>query len=230
LVTVKAAMTLDGKIATRSGESKWITGQAARAWAMNLRLSADAVLVGINTILADDPQLTRRPPHSQKRASDSQPLRRIVLDASARTPLDSNVASDPLARFTTIVVGREAPLQRRRALLKRTQVLVAPTRAGNIDLKWLLKRLGSEDVASLLVEGGGEVNASFLLGGFAQRIAFFYAPKVLGGASSRKAVAGAGAQSLEGALDLQDVTWRRLGTDWLLTARVAPKPRPKQKP
>jgi diaminohydroxyphosphoribosylaminopyrimidine deaminase/5-amino-6-(5-phosphoribosylamino)uracil reductase len=87
-------------------------------------------------------------------------------------------------------------------------------------LLWLLKKLGAENVTSLLVEGGGEVNASFLLGGFAQRVAFFYAPKILGGRDSRKAVAGEGAKSLADALQLQDVEWKRFGPDLLLLARI----------
>ena len=89
-----------------------------------------------------------------------------------------------------------------------------------IDLPWLLRRLGREDVTSLLVEGGGEVNASFLLGGYAQRIAFFYAPKILGGRESRKAVAGSGIGKLEEVVKLEEVRWRKMGSDLLLTALV----------
>ena len=122
------------------------------------------------------------------------------------------------------MVSRQAPQSRKRALSRKAQVLVAPSRAGRIDLPWLLSKLGSEDVTSLLVEGGGEVNASFLLAGLAQRVAFFYAPKILGGADARKAVGGEGVKSLKNALTLSDVQWRRLGADWLLTARVGSKP------
>jgi diaminohydroxyphosphoribosylaminopyrimidine deaminase/5-amino-6-(5-phosphoribosylamino)uracil reductase len=89
-----------------------------------------------------------------------------------------------------------------------------------INLRWLLKKLGAQNVTSLLVEGGGEVNASFLLGGLAQRVAFFYAPKILGGREARKAVAGAGAARLADAIRLRDIEWKRLGPDLLLTARV----------
>jgi diaminohydroxyphosphoribosylaminopyrimidine deaminase/5-amino-6-(5-phosphoribosylamino)uracil reductase len=90
----------------------------------------------------------------------------------------------------------------------------------SLDLLWLLKKLGSENITRLLVEGGGEVNASFLLGGLAQRVAFFYAPKILGGRDSLKAVAGDGAKNLTEALPLRDVEWKRIGPDLLLTARV----------
>jgi diaminohydroxyphosphoribosylaminopyrimidine deaminase/5-amino-6-(5-phosphoribosylamino)uracil reductase len=227
-VTVKAAMTLDGKIATASGESKWITGAQARAHGMKLRQGADAILVGINTILVDNPSLTARSQKSEVRSQNkSLRLRRIVLDSLARTPLAAKVVSDEFTALTTIVVSKSAPKNRVAALAGRVNVLTAPlansklkTQNPKLDLRWLLKKLGAENVTSLLVEGGGEVNASFLLGGFAHRIAFFYAPKILGGRDSRKAVAGDGAKSLADALRLRDVEWRRLGPDLLLTARV----------
>jgi diaminohydroxyphosphoribosylaminopyrimidine deaminase/5-amino-6-(5-phosphoribosylamino)uracil reductase len=243
-VTVKAAMTLDGKIATASGESKWITGEAARACGMKLRQGADAILVGINTILADDPSLTVRsgtpspgsarnealPQHAEA-VLGAPRLRRIVLDSRARTPLNAKVVSDKFATLTTIVVSKSAPKSRVAALSKRVSVLVAPAArpstldsrlSTRIDLRWLMRELGAENVTSLLIEGGGEVNASFLLGGLAQRVAFFYAPKILGGCDSRKAVAGEGARSLAEVVQLRDVEWQRLGPDWLLTARVIP--------
>ena len=228
-VTVKAAMTLDGKIATASGESKWITGEKARAHGMKLRQGSDAILAGISTILADDPSLTVR---SQKPEARNQKnnlrLRRIILDSMARTPLTAKVVSDEFAALTTVVVGKHASKSRAAALAKRVNVLVAPVkiphsalRTLQLDLRWLLKKLGAENVTSLLVEGGGEVNASFLLGGLAQRVAFFYAPKILGGRDSRKAVAGGGTKSLREVIQLREVEWKRLGPDLLLTAKVA---------
>ena len=227
-VTVKAAMTLDGKIATASGESKWITGEKSRAHGMKLRLGSDAILVGINTILADDPGLTARPvPNQKSKVQSRRQLRRIVLDSRARTPLTAKVVNDELAALTTIVVSKAAPKNRVAALAKKTNVIVAPLKQPAsrqpqpaIDLRWLLKKLGAENVTSLLVEGGGEVNASFLLGGLAQRVAFFYAPKILGGRNARKGVAGDGAEKLSEAVRLREVEWRRLGEDLLLTARA----------
>jgi diaminohydroxyphosphoribosylaminopyrimidine deaminase/5-amino-6-(5-phosphoribosylamino)uracil reductase len=225
-VTVKAAMTLDGKIATAGGESKWITGEPARVHGMRLRQGSDAILVGINTILADDPSLTFR-----KRKTESgkrKQLRRIVLDSRARTPLDAKVVSDEFAALTTIVVGKLAAKKRVAALAQKVNVIIAPTKKSAIhnpqsaiDLRWLLKKLGAKNVTSLLVEGGGEVNASFLLGGFAQRVAFFYAPKILGGRHSRKGVAGDGAKNLSEVVQLREVEWRKLGADLLLTGLVA---------
>jgi diaminohydroxyphosphoribosylaminopyrimidine deaminase/5-amino-6-(5-phosphoribosylamino)uracil reductase len=236
-VTVKAAMTLDGKIATARGESKWITGEKARTYGMNLRPGADAILVGVNTVLADDPSLTARGRKSEVRSQNKHlRLRRIILDSLARTPLDAKVVCDKFATLTTIIVSKRAPKSRVAALAKRVNIVVAPAfmvgraspRAGSsaasphqyIDLRWLLKKLGSENITSLLVEGGGEVNASFLLGGLAQRVVFFYAPKILGGRDSLKAVSGDGAKSLAEAMSLRDVAWKRIGPDLLLTARV----------
>jgi diaminohydroxyphosphoribosylaminopyrimidine deaminase / 5-amino-6-(5-phosphoribosylamino)uracil reductase len=222
-VTVKAAMTLDGKIATANGESKWITGEKARAYGMRLREGADAILVGINTILADDPSLMARSLKSNVQSLKSgtgHKLRRIILDSEARAPLKAKVVSDDDAGLTTIVVSRSTPAKRVSALSKRVNVIVAPSSGANLDLRWLLRRLGSENVTSLLVEGGGEVNASFLLQGLAQRVAFFYAPKILGGRDSIRAVAGNGITDLRNAIRLAQVQFRRLGPDLLLTART----------
>jgi len=240
-VTVKAAMTLDGKIATARGESKWITGKKAREYGMKLRQGADAILVGINTILADDPRLTFRVNQHSKGNIEHptsniqhRTLRRIVLDSLAWTPLTAKVVCDEFAALTTIVVSQHASKIRVAALAKRVNVVHAPvikvgrvsSRAGSslaspyrIDLAWLLRKLGSENVTNLLVEGGGEVNASFLLGGLAQRVVFFYAPKILGGCDSLKAVAGEGAKSLKESLQLREVEWRKIDGDLMMTAR-----------
>jgi diaminohydroxyphosphoribosylaminopyrimidine deaminase / 5-amino-6-(5-phosphoribosylamino)uracil reductase len=227
-VTVKAAMTLDGKIATASGESKWITAAKARGYAMRLRQGADAILVGVNTVLADNPSLTLRARDGEFTiGNDRKLLRRIILDTQARTPLTAMVVNDPDAALTSIVVSRSAPARRVAALASRVNVLVGPStrsqitnRESQIELPWLLKKLGGENVTNLLVEGGGEVNGSFLLGGLAQRVAFFYAPKILGGSRARKAVAGDGVRRPDKVVPLHDVEWRRLGSDLLMTALV----------
>lgn len=239
-VVVKAAMTLDGKIATAMGESKWITGPESRAGGMHLREGADAILVGIRTVLADDPSLTYRRPlekvgPAMKKKKPAAPvadgavyrLRRVVLDSLARTPLTARVVNDEHKHLTTIVVSRAAPRSRVAALARRVRVLMAPTarrreglRSAGIDLRWLLQRLGKEGVTQLLVEGGGEVNASFLFGGFAHRVSFFYAPKILGGRNSRAGVGGLGAVSLADSLRLRELEWVQLGPDLALTARV----------
>jgi len=225
-VTVKAAMTLDGKIATAAGESKWITGPKARAYGMRLRQESDAILTGINTVLADDPGLTaRKIPGSSFKVQN--PRRRIILDSLARTPLTAKILNDEFAHLTTIVVNKHAPKNRVAALARRVNVLVAPSvdskiknQKSKIALPWLLKKLGSQAVTSLLVEGGGEVNASFLLGGLAHRVAFFYAPKILGGRGARKGVGGDGISRLSQGVKLRGAEWRRLGPDLLQSGRV----------
>jgi diaminohydroxyphosphoribosylaminopyrimidine deaminase/5-amino-6-(5-phosphoribosylamino)uracil reductase len=261
-VTVKAALTLDGKIATATGQSKWITGEAARRHAMDLRAGADAMLAGINTVLADDPSLTvrlpglPRPPSwlqsanfetgspARKPASPTcqtqrKPVRRLILDARARTPLDAKLVSDEWAASTTVFVGSTAPARRREALAHRVNLVVAPeitegeSRAARrqgtrparsshprLDLSWILRRLGGEEVSSLLVEGGGEVNASFFEQRLVQRVAFYYAPRILGESAGRKAVAGPGFGDWPAIVRLSDVEWRRVGTDFFLTACV----------
>lgn len=224
-VTVKAAMTLDGKIATAGGESKWITGEQSRAMAMRLRQGADAILVGISTVLADDPRLTVRLPgtSTRRRSSIDSPrgLRRVVLDSRARTPLTARIVTGPDANLTTIFVTPAAPRRRVDALARQVRVVEAPADSeGGIDCGWVLKRLGVDGVTHLLVEGGGEVNASFILGRHAQRVAFFYAPMILGGRKARKAVGGGGADSWSEVLGLSGVRWKRLGPDLFMTARV----------
>jgi diaminohydroxyphosphoribosylaminopyrimidine deaminase/5-amino-6-(5-phosphoribosylamino)uracil reductase len=151
--------------------------------------------------------------------------------------LNAKVVNDEFAKHTTIVVSEFAPKARLRELIKRAQILVAPLAPPELacsspvqrskfsplklDLRWLLKTLGAEEITSLLIEGGGEVNAAFLLQGLAHRIAFFYAPKILGGRDSLKSVAGDGVRHLNEALELAELKWCRLGLDWLLTARVS---------
>lgn len=215
-VTLKAAMTLDGKIATPDGESKWITGPLARGAAMELRRAADAILVGVNTVLADDPALTiRRPGHAEAAR------RRFVFDSRARTPLNARLVNDGFADRTTVVVTAQAARKRVAALKRRVTVWEAPgTTAGRVDVAWFLRKLGEEKVTHLLVEGGGEVLGTFVDYRQVQRVAFFYAPMILGGRRARRGVAGEGAQRLADVLQLTDVRHRRLGPDLLLTARV----------
>ena len=213
-IALKSAMTLDGKIATSSGESKWITGQLARRKSLRLRAGSDAILVGVNTILEDDPSLLAR----GKRGGVS--LRRIILDTNARTPLNSQVVSDGFGLHTLIVVSRKAPARKVSALRKKVRIIEAPEKQGKIDIVWLMKLLGKENVLSLLVEGGGEVAASFLSEGLVNKVAFFYAPKIIGGDGSRPAVAGLGIHRNGLSRDLKNVRWSKLGPDLLLTALV----------
>lgn len=218
-VTVKAAMTLDGKIATVTGESRWITGEPARALGMRLRRGVDAILVGVNTVVADDPALTDRGAGVAARP----PLRRLVLDSRARTPLDARLVSDGGRENTIVVVVKGAAGRRVAALRRRVGVWEAPDDGGGrVDLGWLMSALGGAGVTSLLVEGGGEVVGSFLGGGWVQRVAFFYAPLVVGGRGAPRGVAGAGmgTAGLGGWPGLRGLKWRRVGSDLFCTSRL----------
>ena len=219
-VTAKSAMTLDGKIATASGESKWITGSKSRAHAQRLRLGADAVLVGVETVLADDPSLTVRTQPGFRRPAWHPVKLRIILDTRARTPLGCRLVSDDGRASTLIVVSELADPAKIAALQARVTVMRAPEREGRIDLQWLLPELGRMGILQLLVEGGGTVLASFFEAGLVHRIAFFYAPRILGGEESRRSVAGQGFRSLAEAPSLTDVDSRRFGEDLFITARV----------
>jgi len=233
---LKAAMTLDGKIATAEGESKWITGLEARDRAMAWRQAADAILVGVNTVLADDPSLTVRMPAKEGgEETDPEAPRqpwRIVLDSHARTPVKAKVLQDTHARRTIIAVTKSAPEERVAALARKVAVWEVSSRDGRVDLGELMRRLGEEEVTHLMVEGGGEVMASFLEQGLAHEVCFFYASKILGGHGSRRVVGGEGAGSLSETTRLKEVQWSQVGEDLLMQARVEPgKPKaPSPKP
>ena len=219
-VTVKAAMTLDGKIATAGGESKWITGLAARREGMKIRHQADVILVGVNTILADDPALTLRDVRRPKAGWQGPALRRVILDPRARTPLSSQVLRGELSEQTAIVVSCDAPTKRLARLKERCRVISCPLAGRGFNLKSLLRKLGQQNCTHLLVEGGGETNAAFIEVGMSNRVVFFYAPKILGGRDARTAIAGKGLPLAKG-LRLEKICWRNLGPDLMLTARVA---------
>jgi diaminohydroxyphosphoribosylaminopyrimidine deaminase/5-amino-6-(5-phosphoribosylamino)uracil reductase len=220
LITLKAAMTLDGKIATTRGDSRWITGEAARRVVMRLRQENDAILVGIGTVLADDPQLTIR------RGRTPRCGLRIVLDSRARIPLTSQLLTDAFAGNTLVVVGDRAPKTRINRIQARSKVWVAPTRDGRICLSALCTELGRRGITSVLVEGGGEVHAGFLQEHLAHRIAFFYAPKIVGGREAARSVGGIGWETLGEAPRLEGVRWRTVGDDLLLTASIRSPERP----
>lgn len=218
-VTLKIAQTLDGKIATAAGDSQWITGEPARREVHRLRHAHDAILVGVETVLQDDPSLTIR------RSGKVRCHRRYVVDTRARTPLTAKLLTDEFAHLTTIVVGATAPKKRIQALTGHACVLTAPERDGRIDLRWLMTHLGAgkgaAPVTSLLVEGGGEVHASFLEARLAHRFTVFMAPKVLGGRDARRAVGGTGFATLDTCPKLVDTQSRRFGADLMLTGRIA---------
>jgi diaminohydroxyphosphoribosylaminopyrimidine deaminase/5-amino-6-(5-phosphoribosylamino)uracil reductase len=215
-VTLKAAMTLDGKIAAADGTSRWITGDAARLESHRLRFAADAVLVGIGTVLLDDPQLTVRHPE----LAPKEPLR-VVADSRLRIPRDARVlgAGDP-AR-TVIACVAPAPAGPAAALRARgVRVLELPGDDGRVDLRALLAALRTLDVIAVLAEGGGELGGALVDAGLVDRVAFFVAPRLLGGREAPGPLGGRG-RALKDAIALMEMTTRRLGDDLVVEADVA---------
>ncbi|HEX5062968.1 MAG TPA: bifunctional diaminohydroxyphosphoribosylaminopyrimidine deaminase/5-amino-6-(5-phosphoribosylamino)uracil reductase RibD [Kofleriaceae bacterium] len=211
--TLKAAITLDGKIATVKGHSKWITGEAARADVHRMRDTHDAVLVGVGTVLADDPWLTARLP----RARD--PIR-IVLDGKLRTPASAHLLPKRGGPRTIIATSADAPAAKEKVLVKAGAEVwrFATRRNGQVPLDKLARALGEENITSVLVEGGGEVHASFLSYELADELVLYVAPKVVGG-PARSWVGGKGIAMLHSAHQLEFVGEPiQLGADLKLTA------------
>jgi diaminohydroxyphosphoribosylaminopyrimidine deaminase/5-amino-6-(5-phosphoribosylamino)uracil reductase len=176
LVTLKLASTLDGRIATHGGESKWITGEAARRMAHALRGRSDAILVGVGTVLADDPDLTCRIPGFRPR-----PIVRVVADSHLRTPLRSRLMASAHATPTWILVRAGSDPDRARAFAELGAVLYeVPSGAAGIDLADGLAALADAGITRLLVEGGAKIAAALLRAGLVDRIAWFHAPGVMG--------------------------------------------------
>jgi diaminohydroxyphosphoribosylaminopyrimidine deaminase/5-amino-6-(5-phosphoribosylamino)uracil reductase len=218
-VTLKAAMTLDGKIADVHGGSRWITGEEARAEAHRLRSEADAIVVGHRTVEADDPALTVRREVPWPR----EPLR-VVLDTGARTPPTARLITTATPARAVIAAGASAPAPRVAALERAgATVLRCPEAAGRVDLRALLAALFEREVRGMLVEGGGEVAAGFLDAGLVDRVAIFVAPMLLGGRAAVPTVAGPG-RDLKQAVRLASLEARRVGADLLIEADVARGP------
>lgn len=241
-VTMKVAMTLDGKVATRAGDARWISGEDSRRTVHALRGEVDAVLVGVGTVLADDPLLTARPagrpasaggpapaggPASAGRAP-RQPLR-VIADSAARTPPAARVlASAGNPRRTLIAVTPGAPAARVRALeAAGAEVLRLPAEAdGRVDLRALARELGRRGVLHVLLEGGPTLNAAALAAGLVQKVLVFVAPRIVGGAAAPGPVGGGGAARLADAIPVRSFAARRSGEDVLLEGYVAPSAPP----
>jgi len=214
-VILKSAMSLDGKIATQKGDSKWITSEASRKYAKALRSEVDAILVGIDTVLKDNPGLLSS--NSKKRPT------RVIVDSRLRIPLDARVLN---SRAPTIVATRKGADKRKIENLQTrgVEVLQVPRwrkhpRRG-LDLKFLMKQLARKGVASLLIEGGGKVNASALEMGLVDKVLFFIAPKIIGGEDAITPVEGEGIDRIGQAIILKDTRIGRFGEDLLFEGYI----------
>lgn len=212
-VTAKWAASLDGRIATRTRASRWITGPEAREYAHRLRDQHDAVLVGIGTALQDDPSLTCRLPGGR------DPLR-VVVDSRLRLPAHARMLREGSSPVVVATTPEAHPERIRQLTVAGAQVWVCDPEAGRVCLRDLLRRLAEHGVLSMLAEGGAEVHASLLEAGLVDRVVAFVAPVVLGGQGAPGPVAGVGVSEVSEALRLRDVRVRRLGADLCVEGEV----------
>ncbi|MGP7816276.1 bifunctional diaminohydroxyphosphoribosylaminopyrimidine deaminase/5-amino-6-(5-phosphoribosylamino)uracil reductase RibD [Niallia sp. 01092] len=211
-VISKVAMTLDGKIAAYTGHSQWITGEEARQEVHYLRNEVDAILVGVGTVLADNPKLTTRLSIPSK-----NPVR-IIMDSKLRTPVDANVA-DCSQAATIIVTTEDANNEKAKALAaKGVQIITVSSEDGKINSKEALKYLYKEGITDILLEGGSEINASFLREGLIQKYIIYVAPKILGGKNSYTPFRGDDVETIHEAVELSYETVEKVGSDLRITA------------
>lgn len=213
-VVLKAAMTLDGKIATATGQSKWITNETSRAYGYKLRDIYDGIMVGINTVIEDNPMLTARVDGGKN------PIR-IVVDSSLRIDINANVVQDKSAK--TIIATTDKADKDKILKLQAQDVdviVVDKDKNDKVDIEKLLDILGQKNICSILVEGGATLSGSFVAKKLVDKVYFFIAPKIIGGKEAKTPVAGTGILNLQEALALKDIQIEKLEEDILIIGRV----------
>lgn len=219
-VILKCAATLDGRIATRTGDSKWISGEASRAFVHRLRHAVDAIMVGINTVKNDDPKLTTRLPDDTVKINGLDPTR-IILDTRLSIPEDAKVLQLFSDSDTIIITGNSASEDKKNRIEKRgSRVIESSVKDGLIELDPLMDRLGTLGITSLLIEGGSRVIASALSAGIVDKIIFFYAPKILGGDDGVPICRGEGPEIMKDSISVKDVRVRRFGDDVMIEGYI----------
>lgn len=215
LVTMKYAMTIDGKIACVTGESRWITGEGARRHVHEQRHAAAAIMVGVGTIITDNPQLTSRI------EGGNDPVR-IVCDTHLRTPLDARVVTSARRVPTLIATCESDPDKHRPFTAAGCQIAILPNRNGHVDLVSLVNELGNRNLDSLIIEGGATLNWSALQAGIVDKVQAYIAPKIFGGMLAKGPVGGPGFTTPADAIELTDVRLTRIGDDHLIEGRILP--------
>ncbi|MBW1649833.1 MAG: bifunctional diaminohydroxyphosphoribosylaminopyrimidine deaminase/5-amino-6-(5-phosphoribosylamino)uracil reductase RibD [Deltaproteobacteria bacterium] len=217
-VTVKCASTLDGQTASSTGDSKWITSEKSREYVHLLRHYNDAIMVGINTVKKDNPSLTAR-----INGINTKDPQRFILDTKLSIDEKSKVITQKSNATAFIVTGGNISFQKKKRLENNNnvKVIIAPlTNTGKIDLKALMKILGDMKIASLFIEGGGKVIASAFSSGIADKVCFFYAPKILGGNNGSPICYGKGALLVEKSLPVKNIEFKRFENDIFITGYV----------
>lgn len=213
-VVLKAAMTLDGKIATATGQSKWITNETSRAYGYKLRDIYDGIMVGINTVIEDNPMLTARVDGGKN------PIR-IVVDSSLRIDINANVVQDKSAKTIVATIDKADKDKILKLQAQDVDVIVVDKDENDkVDIEKLLDILGQQNICSILVEGGATLSGSFVAKKLVDKVYFFIAPKIVGGKEAKTPVAGTGILNLQEALALKDIQIEKLEEDILIIGRV----------
>jgi diaminohydroxyphosphoribosylaminopyrimidine deaminase/5-amino-6-(5-phosphoribosylamino)uracil reductase len=216
-VTAKFAMSLDGKIATRSGDSKWISNAESRRYAHSLRHVNDAIMVGVNTVLTDDPQLTCRC-GERGGVMKEQPLR-IIADANGRTPVTAQIFGEPGRVLIALGEGTKREVVEDFQSVN-AEVAVLPSREGLVDIEQLLKILGQREITSVLVEGGGTLLGYMFDHRLVDKVVAFIAPVIIGGSAAETAVGGKGAEKIADSIYLERVTTMECNGDVMVSGYI----------
>ncbi len=212
-VTVKVAESLDGRIATRTGDSKWITSDKSRGFAHRIRQDFDAIIVGVNTVLRDNPKLDAW-------FTKKQPIK-IIVDSQLSTPQNSNVFSHGASVIiVTLPTKSGQETENRKILVDKAKILEVKEKGGQINLKDMLKRLFQLGIRNILVEGGGTLNGSLFDDGLVDKIMFFISPRIIGGKEAIGSVMGQGIARVERSVMIKDLKLRRFGEDILVEGYV----------
>lgn len=216
-VTVKFAMSLDGKIATKTGDSKWISSNEARRYVHYLRHTTDAIMVGVNTVLVDDPQLTSR--YGEREATARKQPLRVIIDSKGRTPVTARVFREP--GKTLLALGKHLTPEEKESFARAGAELVElPSEEGRVDLEKLLEILGEREITSVLVEGGGTLLGSLFDRGLVDKVIAFIAPIIIGGEGARTAVGGKGVDKVIDCIKMERVTTTNYDQDLMVSGYV----------
>ena len=218
-VILKCAATLDGRIATRTGDARWVSGPESRQFVHQLRHAVDAIMVGVDTVKADDPSLTTRLPDG----NGCDPTR-IILDTHLSLPLNARVLTQASSADTILITGPDTSASiQDQVRAAGAKILTTPLHNGRIDMTAAMAALGAEGLASVLIEGGSRVSGSALRAGMVDKILFFYAPKLLGGDDGVPLCRGPGRGRMQDALEVEDLTVHRFGDDVMLEGYLKPE-------
>jgi len=215
-VILKSAVSLDGKIATRTGDSKWITGSKARAYAHRLRSRVDAILVGAETVRMDDPQLTVRP----KKKGMRNPVR-IIVSGKGSISTSAKIFNNAHKERVIYVANASLPLVRKKKLQKiGVEVLLVKYRKKKVDLPLLMDALGKMKITSIMIEGGSEISGNALKEKLVDKLIYFLAPKIIGGKNAPGPVGGQGISRIEDFIEVKEISIEKLGNDFVIEGNI----------